>query len=188
MQGRFVGYFADTQEISLEYSADIAPARGETGGSIMLFSRSVAHGRIWPVCFAGFLVVTSRAHEVSPVKAERIIFFKCQRSHFIEWWDNGKRHREAAGPNAQDAANRARVKEAELTAARNGIIPLPKNPSRSPNALHCPPLLTTRHEAIVLGLYGKEDSPRNLPDCRAGESAAGLGVFETARGIARGSR
>jgi len=44
-------------------------------------------------------------------------------SYFIEWWDQGKRHREAAGADAQDAADKARVREAELTAQRNGIIP-----------------------------------------------------------------
>ena len=46
-------------------------------------------------------------------------------SYFIEWWDQGKRYREAAGADAQDAADKARVKQAELTAARNGIIPPP---------------------------------------------------------------
>src|SRR5205823_5556563 len=44
-------------------------------------------------------------------------------SYFIEWWDQGKRHCEPAGGNAQDAADKARVKQAELTAMRNGIIP-----------------------------------------------------------------
>ena len=44
-------------------------------------------------------------------------------SYFIEWWDQGKRRREAAGANAQDAADKARVREAELTAARYGVIP-----------------------------------------------------------------
>ena len=44
-------------------------------------------------------------------------------SYFIEWWNEGKRRREAAGADAQDAADKARVKQAELLAARNGIIP-----------------------------------------------------------------
>ena len=44
-------------------------------------------------------------------------------SYFIEWWDHGKRRREAAGADAQDAADKARVREAELTAARYGVIP-----------------------------------------------------------------
>jgi integrase len=44
-------------------------------------------------------------------------------SYFIEWWSAGKRHREAAGADAQDAADKARVKQAELLAARNGVIP-----------------------------------------------------------------
>jgi integrase/recombinase XerD len=46
-------------------------------------------------------------------------------SYFIEWWDQGRRYREAVGPDAQDAADRARVKQAQLTAERNGIIPTP---------------------------------------------------------------
>jgi integrase len=44
-------------------------------------------------------------------------------SYFIEWWNEGQRHREAAGADAQDAADKARVKQAELLAARNGVIP-----------------------------------------------------------------
>ena len=44
-------------------------------------------------------------------------------SYFIEWWNQGKRRLEPAGADAQDAADRARVKQAELTAMRNGIIP-----------------------------------------------------------------
>jgi integrase/recombinase XerD len=44
-------------------------------------------------------------------------------SYYLEWWDGGKRYREAAGPNAFAAAEKVRVKQAELTAVRNGIIP-----------------------------------------------------------------
>jgi integrase/recombinase XerD len=44
-------------------------------------------------------------------------------SYFIEWWDRGQRHREAVGPHAQDAAEKARMKQAELAAIQNGIIP-----------------------------------------------------------------
>ena len=44
-------------------------------------------------------------------------------SYFIEWWDEGNRHCEPAGADAQDAADKARVKQAELTAQRNGILP-----------------------------------------------------------------
>lgn len=62
-------------------------------------------------------------------------------SYFIEWWDNGKRHREAAGPNAQDAADRARVKEAELIAARNGIIPSAPQPEPKPERTPLPSVL-----------------------------------------------
>src|ERR1700730_11673594 len=43
-------------------------------------------------------------------------------SYFIEWWDQGERRREAAGANAKDAADKARVREAELTAARFGVV------------------------------------------------------------------
>jgi integrase/recombinase XerD len=44
-------------------------------------------------------------------------------SYFIEWWDDGKRHLEPVGADAQDAAEQARIKQAELAAMRNGIIP-----------------------------------------------------------------
>jgi len=44
-------------------------------------------------------------------------------SYFIEWWDRGQRHREAAGPHAQDAAEKARIKQTELAAMRDGVIP-----------------------------------------------------------------
>jgi integrase/recombinase XerD len=59
-------------------------------------------------------------------------------SYFIEWWDQGKRRREAAGANAQDAADKARVREAELTAARFGVIP-PAPGDRGPAAADHPP-------------------------------------------------
>jgi integrase/recombinase XerD len=45
-------------------------------------------------------------------------------SYYLEWWDGGKRYREAAGPNAFVAAETMRVKQAELTAVRNGIVPV----------------------------------------------------------------
>ena len=44
-------------------------------------------------------------------------------SYFIEWWDDGKRYLEPVGAVAQDAAEQARIKQAELAAMRNGIIP-----------------------------------------------------------------
>jgi integrase/recombinase XerD len=53
-------------------------------------------------------------------------------SYFIEWWDRGERHREAVGPNAQDAVDKARMKEAQLTAERNGIIPAAPKPEPKP--------------------------------------------------------
>jgi integrase/recombinase XerD len=46
-------------------------------------------------------------------------------SYYLEWWDGGKRYREAVGPNAFVSAEKMRVKQAELTAVRNGIIPAP---------------------------------------------------------------
>lgn len=49
-------------------------------------------------------------------------------SYFVEWWDRGERHREAVGPNAQDAVDKARVKDAQLTAERNGILPAAPKP------------------------------------------------------------
>ena len=47
-------------------------------------------------------------------------------SYFIEWWDRGQRYREAVGPHAPDAAEKARIKQAELAAMSNGIIPKPE--------------------------------------------------------------
>jgi hypothetical protein len=44
-------------------------------------------------------------------------------SYFIEWWENGQRHREAVGAHAQDAVEKTRIKQAELAAIRNGVIP-----------------------------------------------------------------
>jgi integrase/recombinase XerD len=46
-------------------------------------------------------------------------------SYFIEWWDGGKRYREAVGPNGFEAADKVRMKQAELSAVRNGILPAP---------------------------------------------------------------
>lgn len=43
-------------------------------------------------------------------------------SYYPEWWDGGKRYREGAGRNAFAAAEKVRVKQAELTAVRSGII------------------------------------------------------------------
>jgi hypothetical protein len=44
-------------------------------------------------------------------------------SYFIERWDEGKRHCEPAGADAQEAADQARVKQAEVTAQHSGILP-----------------------------------------------------------------
>jgi integrase len=43
--------------------------------------------------------------------------------YYLEWWDGGKRYREAAGPNGFAAADKVRAKQAELDAVRNGIVP-----------------------------------------------------------------
>jgi integrase len=53
-------------------------------------------------------------------------------SYFIEWWDRGKRYCIPAGGDAQDAADKARVKQAELMAMRNGIIPVPPESEPAP--------------------------------------------------------
>jgi hypothetical protein len=44
-------------------------------------------------------------------------------SYYLEWWEGGSRYGEAAGPNGFAAADKVRAKQAELDAARNGIIP-----------------------------------------------------------------
>ena len=43
--------------------------------------------------------------------------------YYIEFWDRGKRRREAAGPDAFAAADEARIRQAEVSAMRHGIIP-----------------------------------------------------------------
>jgi integrase len=52
--------------------------------------------------------------------------------YFMEFWDQGKRHREVAGPDAFTAAEKARVKQAELSAMRHGIIPPRVEPPAEP--------------------------------------------------------
>jgi integrase/recombinase XerD len=46
-------------------------------------------------------------------------------SYFLEFWDQGKRKREAAGPDAFIAADRAKQRQAELSAIRSGLIEAP---------------------------------------------------------------
>jgi len=53
-------------------------------------------------------------------------------SYFIEWSDHGRLYKQAVGPDAQQAADRARIKEAQLTAERNGIIPALPQPQSAP--------------------------------------------------------
>lgn len=62
-------------------------------------------------------------------------------SYFIEWWDHGKRHCIPAGADAQDAADKARVKEAHLSAERNGIIPSLPQPQPTPQRTSLPSAL-----------------------------------------------
>lgn len=57
-------------------------------------------------------VMVSGADEVHP-----------EGSYYLEWWNGGRRSREAAGPNAFAAADKVRVKQTELAAVRDGIIP-----------------------------------------------------------------
>jgi hypothetical protein len=53
-------------------------------------------------------------------------------SYFVEFWDHGKRSREAAGPDAFVAAEKARVRQAELSAMRQGIISSAGTPASEP--------------------------------------------------------
>ena len=46
-------------------------------------------------------------------------------SYFLEFWDQGKRKREAVGPDAFVAAERAKHRQAELSAIRSGLIETP---------------------------------------------------------------
>jgi integrase/recombinase XerD len=43
-------------------------------------------------------------------------------SYFLEFWDQGKRKREAVGPDAFVAAEHAKHPQAELSAIRSGLI------------------------------------------------------------------
>jgi integrase len=53
-------------------------------------------------------------------------------SYFIEWWEEGRRVKEAAGPDAFIAAEKARIKQAELSAIRSGIIAPPEPEQAAP--------------------------------------------------------
>jgi hypothetical protein len=46
-------------------------------------------------------------------------------SYFLEFWDQGRRKREAVGPDAFVAAERAKHRRAELSAIRSGLIETP---------------------------------------------------------------
>jgi len=46
-------------------------------------------------------------------------------SYFLEFWDQGTRKREAVGPDAFSAADRAKHRQAELSAIRSGLIEAP---------------------------------------------------------------
>ena len=75
--------------------------------------------RILPICF---LLAHALGADFGGSQEEN----HPEGSYFLEWWDRGERHREAVGPHAQDAAEKARIKQAELAAALNGIIPQPQ--------------------------------------------------------------
>jgi integrase/recombinase XerD len=51
--------------------------------------------------------------------------------YFIEWWQNGRRKREAVGADAWAAADRAQHKLTELMAQRAGLIGAPASPAES---------------------------------------------------------
>jgi integrase/recombinase XerD len=51
--------------------------------------------------------------------------------YFIEWWENGRRKREAVGADAWAAADRAQHKPTELIAQRAGLIEAPAPPAES---------------------------------------------------------
>src|SRR6266478_9411315 len=53
-------------------------------------------------------------------------------SYFIEWSHHGRLYKQAVGPDAQQAADKARIKEAQLTAERNGIVPPAPRPEPKP--------------------------------------------------------
>jgi len=53
-------------------------------------------------------------------------------SYFIEWWEGGRRYKEAVGPNGVIAADKARMKQAELSAIHSGILPAPAPPPAEP--------------------------------------------------------
>src|SRR5215472_17562494 len=53
-------------------------------------------------------------------------------SYFIEWSDQGRLCKQAVGPDAQQAADKARIKEAQLTAERTGIIAPASKPEPKP--------------------------------------------------------
>jgi len=56
-------------------------------------------------------------------------------SYCIEFWDHGKRRRETVGPDAFTAAEKARIREAELSAMRHGIIPPRVVPAPEPERI-----------------------------------------------------
>ena len=64
-------------------------------------------------------------------------------SYFIEWWDQGKRHREAAGADAQDAADKARVRDC----VHSGFLQLLERASRF-DALMLADIADQKHTVI----------------------------------------
>jgi integrase/recombinase XerD len=62
-------------------------------------------------------------------------------SYFIEWSEHGRLCKQAVGPDAHHAADKARIKEAQLTAERNGIIPSAPKPEAKPERTPLPSAL-----------------------------------------------
>ncbi len=54
-------------------------------------------------------------------------------SYYLEWWSGGERSREPGGPDAFVAAERARRKQAELSAIRSGLIDAEEAAPESPD-------------------------------------------------------
>jgi integrase/recombinase XerD len=53
-------------------------------------------------------------------------------TYYLEWWNRGRRFREPGGPNAEAAADKARVKQTQLAAVRDGLIAPPPSKADKP--------------------------------------------------------
>jgi hypothetical protein len=117
-----------------------APCMGcavrEWEGLVSTVSRSITRrSRTSPACFGFHLGARSSRDRgalcpyyhkgLGHAPSFRYFLFSgnTEGSYYLEWWDGGKRYREGAGPNAFAAVEKMRVKQAELDAVRNGVIP-----------------------------------------------------------------